>query len=610
MSPGSRSNLNDRLKDLDKADDDDSEANDSLVIGIDFGTTYSGVAWATKVDFENHNINSVVSWPGNGREESKVPTELWYGNNEELVWGYDVPVDIEPFRWFKLLLLRAEDLDPELRDSAFVVRARHLMATSGRTAVDLIADYLRSLWKHTMSTIEKARGVSVVEALPIHIVVTVPAIWKGYARQAMEESIKKSGILVSRLAGTTNLTFVPEPEAAALSTLLEQGSGVRQGNVYIICDAGGGTVDLISYRVKSKKPIVLQEAVEGTGGLCGGIFIDQAFEHICSGRLGSSKWKSLSKIGLRDVMKKEWEYGIKPQFKPGQAGKQYIVSLPAELDVQSLNDTKREPHIKDGRIYFADKHIEKAFESVFAEIEDLVKEQIRKVTEKNLPITGIILVGGLGASPYLYDYLTTLHSKAGIAVLQSRGAKPRTAICRGAVIKGFLEQHKLGGAEMPIVIASTVSRASYGTICISPFNPFIHLKEDMVWCTKNGLWMANNQTKWYLKRGQVVSMMKPVRISWYALFREEEFNGTLSIALLQCDDEAPPERGIPSVQRLATLYCSLDVLYSDLPNYKNKTGVKILIYELEMVPSGASLEFTLYVGGRKQGGKSVMVNFG
>jgi hypothetical protein len=37
---------------------------------------------------------------------------------------------------------------------------------------------------------------------------------------------------------------------------------------------------------------------------------------------------------------------------------------------------------------------------------------------------GIILVGGLGSSPYLYEYLKTLHSESGIAVLQSGGIKP------------------------------------------------------------------------------------------------------------------------------------------------------------------------------------------
>lgn len=37
---------------------------------------------------------------------------------------------------------------------------------------------------------------------------------------------------------------------------------------------------------------------------------------------------------------------------------------------------------------------------------------------------GIILVGGLGGSPYLYEYLKAVHLEAGIAVLQSNGIKP------------------------------------------------------------------------------------------------------------------------------------------------------------------------------------------
>jgi len=117
-----------------------------------------------------------------------------------------------------------------------------MLEQSGKTAVDLVSDYLRQLWEHIMLTIEKARGEMVIEALPIHVVITVPAIWKGYARQAMQEAAKRAGILDTREAGVTHLTFAPEPEAAGLSTLLEHGSGVKPGNVYIVCDAGGGTV--------------------------------------------------------------------------------------------------------------------------------------------------------------------------------------------------------------------------------------------------------------------------------------------------------------------------------------------------------------------------------
>ncbi|KAK3946034.1 hypothetical protein QBC46DRAFT_370658 [Diplogelasinospora grovesii] len=599
-------------------DDDDDEVEDSLVIGIDFGTTYSGVAWATRADFENNQINFITSWPGNGREEGKVPTELWYDENGEPAWGYEVPADGDPFRWFKLLLLRTEDLGPDLRRSDFVVRSQDMMEESGRTAVGLIADYLRLLWAHIMSTIERARGETVLEALAIHVVITVPAIWKSYARQAMEDAAKDAGILDSRAAGDTTLAFVPEPEAAALSTLLEQGRGVQPGNVYVVCDAGGGTVDLISYKVKSTKPIVLQEAVEGTGGLCGGIFIDQAFEHMCSGRLGL-KWKRLSKTGIREIMKNEWEYGIKPQFKPAKVRKEHIVSLPAEAfrdrGPSSLDDTSREPYIKNGRIHFLGPHIEKVFEGVFADIEKLVEGQIRKAADKGLAVTGIILVGGLGSSPYLYEHLKAMHSKAGIAVLQSGGIKPRTAICRGAVLKGFLEGHEnqleTGNVIAPIMVTSTVSRASYGIQFKTPFDALRHLEKDKRWDEHEGRWEVTNQMNWYLKRGEMTSNIKPLRASWCRLYKKKEFNGTCSVHLYQCEDEVPPTRYTPSVRTLGKFSSDLDVEYSDLPDFKSKTGVmmKKLEFELELVPSGASVKFVLYVDGRKQRGESAQIRF-
>ncbi|KAI1272591.1 hypothetical protein F5Y07DRAFT_403302 [Xylaria sp. FL0933] len=591
----------------DDNDASDDEENDSLVVGIDFGTTYSGVAWATRVDFTNNNVNFISSWPGNNRDESKVPTELWYNDDNELEWGYDISADVEPFRWFKLLLLRPLDLSPELRQSSYMTRARALMQKFGKTPVDLISDYLRALWEHTMSTIERARGDSVVEALPIHVVITIPAIWKGYARKAMEDSAKKAGILDPRLAGATKLSFAPEPEAAALSTLLEQGGGIKRGNIYIICDAGGGTVDLISYKVKSTKPIVLQEAVEGTGGLCGGIFIDQAFERICSSRLGT-KWGCLTKRGAREIMKDQWEYGVKPQFRPGRKGKEHIISLPAEMctnGARDLNDTRRKPHIKNGRIHFTDQNIANVFSDVFTDITDLVNGQIQKATKMGLSITGLILVGGLGASPYLYDHLKAVYSKVGVTVLQSGGVKPRTAICRGAVIKGFLEEPKPDDAQAPIMIASTVARASYGVMFQTPFNPLRHLLKDKIWDENEETWMASNQMKWYLKRGQLVSKIEPVRASWWSNWREEEFNGSLIIQLLQCDEEMPPTRRDLSVKELGILHCVLDVRYSDLPNLGTKKGVKQLTCEIEMVPSGASVEFSVYIDGRKQGRRSV-----
>ena len=117
-----------------------------------------------------------------------------------------------------------------------------MLRESDKTATDLIGDYLGALWKHILETIYKACGKAVIAAIVCHVVITVPAIWKDYARQGMEEAARKAGILTARPAGPTTLAFAPEPEAAALPTLCEGGRHFDVGDVFVKCDAGGGTV--------------------------------------------------------------------------------------------------------------------------------------------------------------------------------------------------------------------------------------------------------------------------------------------------------------------------------------------------------------------------------
>jgi hypothetical protein len=89
------------------------------------------------------------------------------------------------------------------------------------------------------------------------------------------------------------------------------------------------------------------------GGLCGGIFIDEAFREIVKKRLGRT-WNKLSRKGISEIMREEWESGIKPSFNPQFTSKEYIVSIPAEaLGMSDLNDTTKRPIIKDGRIHFS-----------------------------------------------------------------------------------------------------------------------------------------------------------------------------------------------------------------------------------------------------------------
>lgn len=79
-----------------------------IVIGVDFGTTFSGVAWAISTSNHSGDVEVISRWPnitGVKRHSEKVPTKLRRLGNGDLQWGFLVPPAApsnEVLRWFKL----------------------------------------------------------------------------------------------------------------------------------------------------------------------------------------------------------------------------------------------------------------------------------------------------------------------------------------------------------------------------------------------------------------------------------------------------------------------------------------------------------------------------
>ncbi|PUU80844.1 hypothetical protein B9Z19DRAFT_1122899 [Tuber borchii] len=60
-------------------------------IKVDFGTTYSGLAYIHTTEPDYKNIEVIDSWPGRGNtNHAKVPTEISY-SDKGATWGYDIP---------------------------------------------------------------------------------------------------------------------------------------------------------------------------------------------------------------------------------------------------------------------------------------------------------------------------------------------------------------------------------------------------------------------------------------------------------------------------------------------------------------------------------------
>ncbi|KAJ4142726.1 hypothetical protein NW754_010169 [Fusarium falciforme] len=79
-----------------------------LAIAIDFGTTYSGVSYA--VSTFPDSIVPITGYPGSEvgyNDPVQVPSVLDLDTGK---WGYEVAPSMKPMRWFKMLLLREEDI--------------------------------------------------------------------------------------------------------------------------------------------------------------------------------------------------------------------------------------------------------------------------------------------------------------------------------------------------------------------------------------------------------------------------------------------------------------------------------------------------------------------
>jgi molecular chaperone DnaK (HSP70) len=253
-----------------------------IIVGIDFGTTYSGVAWAETQRPDRRT--TITTWPISktaleGESSDKVPTKLRY-NGSDVQWGFSIPITApqdEVIEWFKL------DLDPTLQQMGAAVSSA---ATRGGRSVDtLVTDYISALGNHLTYTLREKLGDQVVKSTPLEFVVTVPAIWSDLAKEKTKLACQKAAGLS---ATKSQIHLISEPEAAAIYALhgLDP-HGLMIGDTVVVVDAGGGTVDLISYTITNLRPILeVQEAAPGSGALCGSTFLNMRFAKFLKAKLG------------------------------------------------------------------------------------------------------------------------------------------------------------------------------------------------------------------------------------------------------------------------------------------------------------------------------------
>lgn len=204
-------------------------------------------------------------------------------------WGFQLRQNELRLRCMKLFL------DPQQELPAYISKTnmKNQLKRLKKSAEGAITDYLTELLKHAGQMLRRRYGEMFISTTRIDIVLTVPAVWSDSAKDATLRAAEKAAS-ASGLPHTEHLSLISEPEAAAVYTLQAiQPSVLKQFDNFIVCDAGGGTVDLISYEIKQRLPLRIEESTQGTGKCCGGAFLNMRFEQFVRSRLGETAFMNL-----------------------------------------------------------------------------------------------------------------------------------------------------------------------------------------------------------------------------------------------------------------------------------------------------------------------------
>jgi molecular chaperone DnaK (HSP70) len=165
------------------------------------------------------------------------------------------------------------------------------VAASGRYLT-----HLRDAWNHSMAR-DEAGAVDEARLFERQqIVLTVPA--------SFDEEARELTVSAAREAGLENLTLLEEPLAAFYAWVAAQKGGLKRqlkdGQLVLVCDVGGGTTDFSLIRVRVEEGEVrFERTAIGEHLLLGGDNVDLALARLVEEKLGGPRLSLRQQYALR-----------------------------------------------------------------------------------------------------------------------------------------------------------------------------------------------------------------------------------------------------------------------------------------------------------------------
>lgn len=439
-----------------------------LVAAIDFGTTYSGWAFSFKHEYERDPVKiSAKNWIGGQLVSQKGPTCVLIKSDGKTLdsFGYEAEnkyaeLALEKshkewyfFKRFKMVLFNRIGIERNIRIED--ATGKKLPA---KTVFKLSIQYLKD---DLIETSGKRLADGNMKISEIQWVLTVPAIWNDAAKQFMREAAESAGISADKL------TICLEPEAASLlcrhlpveKTLGREKSlaSFKAGTVYIVLDAGGGTIDITVHQIKRSGEI--RELHKASGGDWGGTKVDNAFEHFLGELVGKEVVSKFKDSHMEDYIELFRNFEIKKRETSLNNNAKVTLRLPlsffetvTKISSRTLQECIIKTKYREMLTVMGDK-VRMDVDVMRSFFDDSVRNTLQHVEmllgqPKVHDCSAIVMVGGFSESPILQEAVREKFSNLKIIVPDEAGL----AVLKGAVIFG----------HNPKTIAERVCKFTYG----------------------------------------------------------------------------------------------------------------------------------------------------
>ncbi|PPQ68081.1 hypothetical protein CVT24_002945 [Panaeolus cyanescens] len=399
-----------------------------------------------------------------------------------------------------------------------------------KTFEDVLADYLRYLNECTLRFIEHAHGATIWESLSSSLnpspddagryqpgqgtvyVLSHPNGWQGFQQQSYATAACKAGLLPDDPEVLyERLHFVTEGEASLhwASETIGSGSAMKKGTGFTVIDAGGGTIDVSSYRRKKKASEergVFEEIASPTCYFQGSVLVTVRARAFLKERLIDSEYyDDLDDIlhAFDDTTKLNFRDPNDPQF----------------VKFGGVGDNDEDVGIRFGQLRLKGEEVAALFKPAIDCIHNAVVEQCKLANKR---ISHVVLVGGFVNNDYLYERVKDALASVSVKVHRVDNL-PNKAVANGAA--SYYLDH---------FVRARLSKVAYGFFGPITYKPKFrshrkqHARPDGYYENDDGAVVLPHYFAEMLAKNVKVSEFKETRKSVYAR-NSSKFEGGMDV---------------------------------------------------------------------------------